>query len=190
MPDDRLIMRRDLLRRGVVLGGLTAGAAGLPALLAVGRASAAAGDDAQVLEGAIRLEQTAVLAYATMARSPRLVPAVARVARDFRRQDQRHADALITALARLGGTPPAKPTHVPGLPAALAGGQTAMLRFALALEEVAVGTYHDASRRLDDSKLLQTAVSIMANQGQHLVVLRRTLGEDPVPSAFATGRAV
>jgi hypothetical protein len=125
-----------------------------------------------------------------MARSTRLTSPVAHVARHFALQDQSHADTLITALAHLGGTPPAKPTHVPGLPAALAGGRTAMLRFALALEEMAVGTYHDASRRLDDSKLLQTAVSIMGNHGQHQVVLRETLGENPVPSAFATGRAV
>ena len=35
---------------------------------------------------------------------------------------------------------------------------------------------------------MQSMASIMANEGQHLVLLRQAAGRDPVPDAFETGR--
>jgi hypothetical protein len=37
--------------------------------------------------------------------------------------------------------------------------------------------------------LRQPLASIMACEGQHLVVLRQALGRDPLPRAFETGRS-
>ncbi len=62
------------------------------------------------------------------------------------------------------------------------------LVFAVELETAAVGAYYDAHQRLEDAKLLQAGASIMANEGQHLVVLRQLLGRSPVPNAFETGK--
>lgn len=76
----------------------------------------------------------------------------------------------------------------------LAAGAVPMLvavrdAFALELEAMAVAAYHDAHRRLRDVALLKTAASVMATEGQHLVVVRRALGRAPVPRAFETERA-
>ena len=61
------------------------------------------------------------------------------------------------------------------------------MNFAIELETAAVAAYLDAHRELVEAKLLQTGASIMASEGQHLVVLRRAVGQDPVPAAFETG---
>jgi rubrerythrin len=61
--------------------------------------------------------------------------------------------------------------------------------FAIALEESAVAAYYDAHQKLKDPKLLQAGASIMANEGQHLVVLRSVAKKNPVPNAFETGKA-
>jgi ferritin-like protein len=206
VPDDRLIItdgasdtgpireyeatRRDLVLRGVVFGGLTVGAASVPTLLTAGRALAATDGDARVLKGAIGLEQTIAFAYATAFTSGRLAPDVAAGTRHFHRQEKEHARALIGALAELGGAPPAPPARVDqikGLAEAMAGGQKAILEFAVALEEMIVAAYHRAAQTLKDAKLLQTSASIMCSEGQHLVVLREALRRNPVPHALETG---
>jgi rubrerythrin len=208
MSDDRLIItdgdadtgaareyeatRRDLVSRGVLLGGLTVAAAGVPTLLKIGRAFAQADGDVQILERAIDLEQTAAFVYATVYKSGKLVPRFVGPTRLLRDQENEHARALTLALEQLGGTPPAmraRIRQVEGLAEALAGGQTTILEFSLALEEMTVAAYHEAAQRLTDTKLMQTAASIMCNDGQHLVVLRQMLKRNPVPNAFETGEA-
>ena len=96
--------RRDALRRGAILGGGVLAATSIPLLLGVRNAFAQSDGDAAILEAAIGLEQTAVVAYDTAAASGLLDPAVEDVAILFRDQEQEHADALITALEDLGGT--------------------------------------------------------------------------------------
>ena len=177
--------RRDLLRRG--------GAVAAVPLLLGPRAALAQGDsDAAILESAIGLEQVSAFAYETLAGSQRLDKTVAAMARRFARHERAHADALRTQLEALGGTAPPEPRTVaevdrvlPGLGAART--QADVLTFAIELESAAVAAYHDAHQRLQDPKILQTAASIMANEGQHLVVLRRALNQEPVPFAFETG---
>jgi hypothetical protein len=61
--------------------------------------------------------------------------------------------------------------------------------FAIQLELMAVAAYYDASRMLRQARLLQTSVQIMANEGQHLVVLRQALGKEAVRNAFENGKA-
>ncbi len=67
--------------------------------------------------------------------------------------------------------------------------QADVARFAIELETAAVAAYYDAHATLIDAQLLQTAASIMANEAQHLVVLRQAIDEPPVPYAFETGKA-
>jgi rubrerythrin len=206
MTDDRLVItdgdadtdavreyeatRRQLVRRGLRLGGLTVAASGVPTLLRVGRAFAQGGGDAKILEAAIRLEQTAVIVYDQAAQSGKLQPAVRDAARLFRDQEREHASSLSAALQALGGKPPAEPdfTHLrqPNRP----GGQKEILEFAVAIEEMAVAAYYEAQQKLRDAKLLSTGAAIMANEGQHLVVLRQTLKRNPVPGAFEPGKAL
>jgi rubrerythrin len=184
--------RRELMRRGLVAGGAVIAASSVPLFLRVTKAFAQADGDAAILEAAVGLEQTAVFAYTAAAGSGKLDPATTKVAKLFAAQEQEHADGLTAALEALGGSAPPKPTgpeDVEGLAEAAAKGQAAIARFAVELETTAVAAYYDAHGKLKDPKLLSTGASIMANEAQHLVVLRQALGANPSPDAFVTGES-
>jgi Ferritin-like domain len=184
--------RRELLRRGFALGGAAIAASSIPLLLSVRTAFAETESDGAILQGLIDLERVAVVAYDRAIDSGLLSPAMLRRARRFREHERQHADALTTALTDLGGASPEPAKRsgeadkvVTGL--ADADSQADVVNFAIELETAAVAAYHDAHAKLVEAKLLQTGVSIMANEGQHLAVLRAALGEDAVPNAFETG---
>jgi ferritin-like protein len=186
--------RRHLLERGFGLGAAAIAASSVPLLLTVRNAFAQAGDDGKILQSAIDIERIAVIAYGAAIDSGLLSAGVEKVARQFRGHEQEHADALTTALTDLGGTPPPAPSGVKDVDKVVKGlgavkSQADILNFAIELETAAVAAYYDAHRRLIDAKLLQTGASIMANEGQHLVVLRQAVKQDPVPNAFETGKA-
>ena len=181
--------RRDAVRRGLITGGAVIGAALVPALLSVREAFAAAQTDAAILASAIRLENTAVAAYATAVRSGVLTPQFRRTATLFGRQEAEHAAALTAALKGLGGTPPAGSDAKLLAPLQRARTQKQVVEFAIQLELMAVAAYYDASKILRQARLLQTSAQIMANEGQHLAVLRQALGKDAVPNAFENGKA-
>ena len=133
-----------------------------------------------------------MLAYDTAIAGGLLSPALLRVARQFRAHEQEHADALTTALTDLGGTPPPPAKGIADVDEVVKGlrdvkTQADVVNFAIELETAAVAAYFDAQPKLVEAKLMQTGASIMANEGQHLVVLRRAVGKDPVPYAFETG---
>jgi rubrerythrin len=184
--------RRALLRRGFALGGAAIAASSIPLLWSVRNAFAQAKGDTAILGRAISLEQVAVLAYDTAIAGGLLSPALTGVARTLRAHEQEHADRLTTALTDLGGTPPPAPQGIADVDKVVKGlgdakTQTDVVNFAIELETAAVAAYLDAHRELVEAKLLQTGASIMASEGQHLVVLRRAIGKDPVPAAFETG---
>ena len=184
--------RRALIRRGIGIGGAVVAASSIPLLWSVRTAFAAGGPDADLLAKAITLERIAVLAYGQAIDSKLLTPEFARVARQFRGHEQAHADVLVTALKDLGGTPPPDP-EVKDIDSVVKGigdlkSQADVANFAIELELAAVAAYHDAQSRFIDAKLLQTGASIMANEAQHLVVLRQAVDENPSPNAFETGQ--
>jgi rubrerythrin len=181
--------RREMMRRGLVVGGAVIAATSVPFLLKASNAMAQANGDSAILEAAIGLEQSAVFAYTAAAASGKLGPATP-VAKMFAAQEQEHADALIAAQKKLGGKVPPKPTKatdVEGLADAAGGDAKSILEFAVELETAAVGAYYEAHGKLKSAELLSAGASIMANEGQHLVVLRQALMNNPVPDAFETG---
>ena len=109
--------RREAVRRGIVLGGAVIAATAIPTLLRVRTAFAQSDGDAAILEAAVGLEQTAVVAYDAAVGSGLLDATVKPVAELFRDQEQEHVDGLRTALDALGGMAPAppKPAEVMGL---------------------------------------------------------------------------
>ena len=163
-----MITRRALLVAAPVLG-LSADAL------------ARARDDRSIVTAAIDLEQRAAAAYDSAATGGKLPPALARLARHLRDQEEEHADGLARALRGLGGHRPARPEHQPTPPGGRAFGA-----FALALENRLIRAYYDAMPRLRPG-LRQPLGSIMACEAQHLVALREALGHDPLPRAFETG---
>ena len=178
--------RRAAVRRG--LGAVVA--AGLvPALLSPHEALAAAPkSDAAILAAAIRLENTAAAAYAAVAGNGALTPQLRRSATLFAHQEAEHAAALASALRVLGVTPPAGPDAKLLAPLHRARTQKQVVTFVVGLENMIVAAYHDAFKHLRQAAVLQRIAQIVANEGQHLVVLRQTLGGDPAPNAFETGR--
>ncbi len=183
--------RRELIRRGIGIGAGVVAASSIPLLLSVRNAFAQGGADGEILMSAIKLEQIAVLAYGAAIDSKLLTPGFAKIARRFRDHEQAHADVLITALKDLGGTPPPEP-EIKDIDGVVKGigdlkSQADVANFAIELELAAVAAYYDAHSKLIDAKLLQTGASIMANEAQHLVVLRQAVKQDPVPNAFETG---
>lgn len=161
---------------------LAAAAAGLPLLVASpGRALAQdeEANDTLLLERLIRLEQTAVVAYGMLDAGEPLDR--------FREHDEQHAEALVAALEQLGGAAPEPPAA--GAIEGLRGvrGRAGALGFAIELETRTLAAYYDAVQKLGDAQVLRTAATIMASEGQHLVLLRRAAGRAPAPAAFETG---
>ena len=183
--------RRELVRRGFAVSGALAATATLPALIGARAASAKLpDDDVGIVAALLTLEQRAVLVYESAARGGKLRSVPNAAANRFRRHEQEHADALAAALRELGGSapqPPSSADDVDGLSDALAT-EKELLDFAIGFETTVVATYNEAISKLKDGRLLQTVASIVAGQGQHLVVLRQAAGRDPLPNALESGR--
>lgn len=184
--------RRDLLRRGFALGGAALAASSIPLLLAARDASAQATGDAAILQKLITLEQVGVVAWDAAIGGGLLSAGALRTARRFRAHEQQHAETLTTALTDLGGTPPAPPKGLADVDKVVKGladvkTQADVVTFMIELELATVAAYHDAHAKLIETRLLQSCATIMANEGQHLVVLRTIVGAEPVPNAFETG---
>ncbi len=186
--------RRELLRRGFALGGAAIAASSIPLLLSARDAFAQDTGDAGILQRAINLEQVAVIAYDAAIGGGLLSAGALRAARRFRAHEQQHADALTTALTDLGGAPAAPPKGIADVEEVVKGmadvkTQADVVNVMIELELATVAAYHEAHADLIEARLLQTFATIMANEGQHLVVLRTIVGTEPVPNAFETGAA-
>jgi bacterioferritin (cytochrome b1) len=185
--------RRALLRRGLGLGGALVAASSIPLLAAVRDAFAADDTDTTLLQKAITLERTMVLAYDQIIRDALLAAPEQRLARVLRSHEQQHADTLTTALTDLGGAPPVEPVGVEAIDKLVKGvddlrRQPEILGFLIELETAAVAAYYDAQAKFVEAKLLQSGASIMAAEGQHLVVLRQAARLPAVPEAIETGK--
>lgn len=185
--------RRALLRRGLGLGGAVVVASSIPLLLMVRDAFAATETDATLLSKAITIELVSVLAFDSILGRSLLSGRDEALVRVLLGHEQRHADTLTTALTDLGGTPPARATGVKDVDAVVKGlvdlrSKADVLGFAIALETAAVAAYYDAQAKFIEPRLLQTTASIMASEGQHLVLLREAAGRPPVPNAVETGK--
>jgi hypothetical protein len=165
-------------RRGALLV-----VAGAPVALAGWAASARAATDVQRLERLLSIERRLESTYETAIRRGVLEPALAERLRDHERE---HARGLERVLEE-GDRRPLATVPRPGLGAAIAGGERAFARYALALESEAVAAYVDALATLRDTSLLQPLGSIVTCEGQHLVALRRVAGEELLPRAFESG---
>jgi hypothetical protein len=155
------LRRREFLEAGV--------AAGVAPVL---HAPASYAAEADVLADAFTLEQRLALAYTGLRRGSNEVASL------FARQSREHARGLARALADRGRRPPADPVRprVTGLPDVVR------------LEQEAIAFYYRAHGTLRPGLLVADLASIMANHGQHAVVLRQELGRNPLPSAFPRGR--
>ncbi|MDN5848288.1 MAG: ferritin-like domain-containing protein [Nitrococcus sp.] len=155
---------------------------------AAGTSTASDADDAvakdvRILNTAVAAEYEAIAAYQVGAESGLLKPQVLKVALNFQSQHKQHAEALASAVRKLGGEAADPKTHY-NFPVDKLKSQEDVLQFAAGLERGAVSAYVGAIPLFDHRELSGAAASILADEAMHWAVLRHALGLDPVPQAF------
>jgi hypothetical protein len=182
------------MRGGAVRGALPAVLAGLALALAFASCSDDGGTnvkderatDVEILHDVLGRQLSAVAAY------DRILPALQgpplAAARKFRAQEQEHVDSVIKALRGLNArAEPATEEIEPNE----AKTEADRLRFLYEMESETIDTELDAISKLSESWPRTLLGTTVANQAQHLVLLRRALGATPlgaVPDAFEGGK--
>jgi hypothetical protein len=141
--------------------------------------------DAALLDKVLSRQEAAVEAFAAV--GPALPPRLARTTAYFRAQEQEHVDAVLKALRGLGS--PADPTPEP-LDASGLAGTRARLLFLYEVENATIDEELSAISKLEASWPRSLLASTVANQAQHLTLLRGALGAGPaaqVPVPFEDG---
>jgi len=141
--------------------------------------------DAEILNNVLTREQAAIRAYERTL--PLLRGRALASAREFRAQEQEHANAVVKALRGLGeaAVPVQEEIESEGLKT-----QADALGFLYEVESVSVANDLRAISHLTSTWPRALLGSIAANQAQHLVLLRRALGADAaesIPGAFEDG---
>jgi ferritin-like protein len=111
------------------------------------------------------------------------------LARKFQAQEQEHMDAVVKALRGLGAAAERTPEKID---ASAPKSPTERLEFLYTLESATIDFELSAISKLSSAWPRALLGSIVANQAQHLALLRRALGAKPlqtVPSAFENGTA-
>ncbi len=187
LPQDSVMLsrRRALAGSGLALSATAVALLGGRDALAAGTKTSAADieSDVRILNTALGAEYEAIAAYQVGAESGLLGKDVLVVAVAFQGHHKQHADALASAVQKLGGKAVVTKTRYV-FPVEKLQTQADVLRFAAGLEQGAVSAYLGAVPVFNDKTLAQVAASILGDEAMHLAVLRQVLGENPVPSAF------
>ena len=143
--------------------------------------------DAVLLDKVLSRQEAAVEAFAAVGRE--LPPRLARMAAYFRAQEGEHVDAVLKALRGLGSPsdPTAEPLDTSGLES-----DRERLVFLYEVESATIDEELSAISKLEASWPRSLLASTVANQAQHLTLLRQALGAGPlasVPVPFENGTA-
>lgn len=175
--------RRTLLKASVAgLGGLGGAAlTGCAPKLRVRVPPEAVASDVALLNHALALEQRTIAAYTAVA--PLLGGVASTAAGRFLDQELLHAGELRKQISAVGGR-----AHNPltrydfGKP----GSHTALLALLHDLERRQIATYLHAIPRVHSPEVRQSLASILANDAQHLLVLRDEQGITAMPGPLVT----
>ncbi len=178
------------LRRALLLVlATTAAAASLAACGGGGGDSSSASSekaaDAEILNQVLSRQSAAVAAYDHGMRAFGRYPLA--MARQFRTQEQEHVDATLKALRGLGAAADPTPEEIDAGDLKSAG---EYLTFLYELESATIEAELTAIARLSSAGARALLTGTVANQAQHLVLLRRALGAkslQSIPSAFEVG---
>jgi hypothetical protein len=135
--------------------------------------------DVPILEGLLRLEYH--LAYAYTASLPRLSGYALDAGRWFLVHELGHIGAVSTLL-RSGGVKPN--TSAGAIRLGHPRNASEVVALLHRLEDEAIRAYLHAVVALSNGQLRAVASAILANEGQHVSILRRAQGLEPVPSAL------
>ena len=190
--DGRGHTRRELVRRGIAVGG--AGAAAILLDSAPAAAQTAPTSDAELLIPLIGTELLAAFGYQQVLSLQLLSPRGVGLAQKILDQEQQHITALTGELARRGHVPPPPIASVSEADKVLAARQVPeqlddlhnahdaillLSRFELMLE----GAYIQAIKNFQSTRLLRLGGQILANEGQHGTMLSELLHPGDVNKA-------
>lgn len=139
--------------------------------------------DVDILNHLLHLEHVGIAAYT--AGIPLLAQPTAKAGQLFLNDEINHAGDVAGLVREVGGKPikPA-PSYVLGHPRT----SEEVLTLLRAVEQRQIAAYLGAIPLLQPGEVKQQVASILANDAQHLAVVRAALGQPAVPSAFVTGR--
>ena len=191
----RRLMARNRITRGaaalvlLLITAILAGCGGGGSSTATGTevASTQPSADAAILNSVLARQEDAAAAYSKVISE--LSPALGERALYFRRQEQEHIDATIKAMRGL--KIPAEPNLEPIEPGELKSDREVLL-FLYEVESATIDEELSAISKLEASWPRSLLASTVANQAQHLTLLRQALGEGPlasVPVPFENGTA-
>lgn len=143
--------------------------------------------DGLLLNKVLARQEAAIDAFAAVI--PKLPPRLARMASYFRAQEQEHVDAVLKAMRGLGvaAEPEPEPIEVGEL-----GGDAERLAFLYEVEGATIDEELSAIAGLEADWPRSLLGSTVADQAQHLTLLRQELGAGPlasVPGPFENGTA-
>lgn len=139
--------------------------------------------DIPILEHLLRVEYH--LAYTYTASAPRLTGYGLKLARWFLAQELEHI-GTISGLIKDAHVAPN--TSAGTFDLGHAGTAAEVLALLQGLENWAIRAYQQVIPSLSHGTLRAIAASIVANEGQHVALVRVAQGLDPVPAALVTGR--
>jgi hypothetical protein len=151
---------------------------------------AAARTDSGLFKAGLWVEEVTALAYRAAAAGP-LSGEDREQAMRFAGHEREHAavfETLLFALTvpvREHATEADLQELIPGLRRA---GRDEALEALAELEGAAIAAHQAMGRRLEALDALRSVAEVMAGGAQHLVVLRRALGQEPVTKPFESGR--
>lgn len=138
--------------------------------------------DVKILDRLLDLERHTVAAYT--AGIPLLKRPDAKTAEQFLNEELQHTGELLSLIkAAKGKDPPRAASYDLGHPVDGAG----VLALLHRLERAQIAAYLNAIPRLSPGSLRAAAASILANDAQHIAIIRLAQGMTPIPSAFVTG---
>jgi hypothetical protein len=177
--------RRGLLRvagAGIV-GLVVAGCGGQSLRAQVGNSAPVLDTDVDLLNHLLHLEHVGIWAYT--AAWPLLPSAVSKAGSLFLNDELAHAGALAGLVKAAGGKPiKAAPSYPLGHPRT----SREVLELLHEVENMQISAYLAAIATLAPGSVKQSVASIMANDAQHVAVVRAALHQAAVPSAFVTGK--
>ncbi|HZS85846.1 MAG TPA: ferritin-like domain-containing protein [Stellaceae bacterium] len=178
-------LRRDLIRSGLAGLGLVMGSLLSGCTSAIGAHEAAsAGNDRAMLANAHALEDEAVAAYEAALQSGLLSAEERDLALRFQSDHRKHAAAIAASAAEgaasaAAGTPAARRAEAVSLTS-----REDALRFLLDIEKGLALAYLGWVPAYFDRDLAKGAAGILGVETMHWALLRRALGEEPVPAAI------
>ena len=189
--------RRDFLKKSALFG-LGLAAAGnliLPATArAAGMASSSESHDLGILNFALNAEHQAIAAYQVGADSKLLKAGALKLALEFQKDHEAHADVLAETIKKMGGKPVAAklPLTVSmgdlakawNFPVGKLKNESDVLHFAAGLEIGSAKAYLGAVKQFSNPELAHAAANIEGDEAMHFATLRYALGMNPVPAAF------